>query len=66
MHTRVTACGVVGGALILIAAAVALLAGGADTVTVGAWVRSRQRCSCARPGQPQQRSSRAASDHQQG
>jgi hypothetical protein len=37
-RTRVTACGVVGGALALIAAAVALRTGGADTVIVGAWV----------------------------
>jgi hypothetical protein len=33
-----TACGVVGGALALVASVVALLAGGADTVIVGAWV----------------------------
>ena len=38
MRTRVTACGVVGGALALIAAVVALRNGGADTVVVGAWV----------------------------
>jgi hypothetical protein len=31
-------CGVVGGALALIASVVALLAGGADTAIVGAWV----------------------------
>jgi hypothetical protein len=38
MRTRVTACGVVGGALALITAVVALLPGGADTVIVAAWV----------------------------
>jgi hypothetical protein len=38
MRTRVIACGVAGGALALIAAVVALLAGGADTAIVGAWV----------------------------
>lgn len=38
MRTRVIACGVVGGAMALIAAVVALFAGGADTVIVGAWV----------------------------
>jgi hypothetical protein len=38
MRTRATACGVVGGALALIAAVAALLTGGADTVIVGAWV----------------------------
>jgi hypothetical protein len=38
MRARVTACGVVGGALALIAAVVALLTGGADTATIGAWV----------------------------
>src|SRR5664279_2798186 len=38
MHARVTACGVVGGALALIAAVVGLLTGGADTTIVGAWV----------------------------
>jgi hypothetical protein len=38
MRTRVVACGVVGGVLTLIAAVVVLLAGGADTAIVGAWV----------------------------
>jgi hypothetical protein len=38
MRTRVIACGGVGGVLALIAAAVALRTGGADTVVVGAWV----------------------------
>jgi hypothetical protein len=38
MRTSAIACGVVGGALALIAAVVALLGGGADTVIVGAWV----------------------------
>jgi hypothetical protein len=38
VRTPVIACGVVGGALALIAAVVALLSGGADTVVVGAWV----------------------------
>lgn len=38
MRTRVIACGVGGGALVLIAAVVALLSGGADTAIVGAWV----------------------------
>jgi hypothetical protein len=38
MGTRATACGVVGGGLALVAAVAALLAGGADTAIVGAWV----------------------------
>ncbi|HEY8800988.1 MAG TPA: hypothetical protein VIM20_10360 [Candidatus Limnocylindrales bacterium] len=38
MRTRVIACGVVGGALALIASVVALLNGGTDTAIVGAWV----------------------------
>jgi hypothetical protein len=38
VRTRAIACGVVGGALALIAAVAALLTGGADTVIVGAWV----------------------------
>jgi hypothetical protein len=32
------ACGVLGGALAMVAAVVALVTGGADTVIVGAWV----------------------------
>lgn len=38
MRTGVIACGVVGGALALLASVVALLTGGADTAIVGAWV----------------------------
>ena len=38
IYARVIACGVAGGALALIAAVVALLPGGADTMIVGAWV----------------------------
>lgn len=38
MRARVIACGVGGGVLALIASAVALLAGAADTAIVGAWV----------------------------
>jgi hypothetical protein len=38
MRTRAIACGVVGGAVALIAAVAALLTGGADTVIIGAWV----------------------------
>jgi hypothetical protein len=38
MRMRPTLLGVVGGALALIAAAVALFTGSADTVIVGAWV----------------------------
>ena len=38
MRTRAMVCGVVGGALTLIAAVAALLTGGVDTVIVGAWV----------------------------
>jgi hypothetical protein len=38
VRTRVIACGVAGGGLALVAAVVALLAGGADTAIVGAWV----------------------------
>ena len=38
MRTRAMVCGVVGGALTLIAAFAALLTGGVDTVIVGAWV----------------------------
>lgn len=38
MRTAAMACGLAGGALALIAAVVALLTGGADTVIVGAWV----------------------------
>ena len=36
MRTRAMVCGVVGGALTLIAAVAALLTGGVDTVIVGA------------------------------
>lgn len=45
MRALVSACGVVGGALALIASVVALLNGDADTAVVGAWSRLRQRCS---------------------
>ena len=38
MRALVSACGVVGGALALIASVVALLNGDADTAIVGAWV----------------------------
>jgi hypothetical protein len=38
MRTRAMACGVGGGTLALIAAALALLSGGPDTVIVAAWV----------------------------
>jgi hypothetical protein len=38
MRIRVIACGVVGGALALIASVVALLTGGPDTAIIGAWV----------------------------